>query len=135
MALRISQAIIVLSGAVTGLAAIAALSYFQRRTDTSDTTRPNSQNSSTSDITSRGTSRLRRSRHVRIRRTNNTNTTNTSSAAEPEPVPVSVSETEEDIDNGKMLSFIKDWGDDDNKNLLNLLHAISENQSRKGKHI
>lgn len=135
MALRISQAIIVLSGAVTGLAAIAALSYFQRRTDTSDTTRPNSQNSTTSDITSRGTSRLRRSRHVRIRRTNNTDTTNTSSTAETEPAPVTVSETEEDIDNGKMLSFIKDWSDDDNKNLLNLLHAISENQSRKGKHI
>ncbi|GAA5805904.1 hypothetical protein HPULCUR_011430 [Helicostylum pulchrum] len=132
MALRISQAIIVLSGAVTGLAAIAALSYFQRRNDTSDTTRSNAQNSTTSDITSRAPSRLRRSRHVRIRRTNNTNTTTTNSTAETEPTPVTVSETEEDIDNGKMLSFIKDWSDDDNKNLLNLLHAISENQSRKG---
>ncbi|RCH97081.1 hypothetical protein CU097_010177 [Rhizopus azygosporus] len=50
--------------------------------------------------------RLRRSRHMRRRRNN----------------------TEEA---GRPLSLFKEWGDDDNRNLLNLLHAISENQSRK----
>ncbi|KAG1169371.1 hypothetical protein G6F70_007534 [Rhizopus microsporus] len=50
--------------------------------------------------------RLRRSRHIRRRRNN----------------------TEEA---GRPLSLFKEWGDDDNRNLLNLLHAISENQSRK----
>ncbi|KAI8048355.1 uncharacterized protein B0P05DRAFT_519438 [Gilbertella persicaria] len=42
-----------------------------------------------------------------------------------------MSDTEDNLDNRKMLSLFKEWGDDDNRNLLNLLHAISENQSRK----
>lgn len=53
--------------------------------------------------------RLRRSRHIRRRRNN----------------------TEEE-EGGRTVSLFKEWGDDENRNLLNLLHAISENQSRKG---
>ncbi|KAI9361372.1 hypothetical protein BD770DRAFT_441392 [Pilaira anomala] len=126
MVVRISQAIVVLSGALTGLAAIAALSYYRRSNDTS--TQPDT---ATTPETTRGTSRLRRSRHVRIRR-------NRPTAADLETEPTTtaataaaISETEEDIGNGRMLSFIKEWSEDDNKNLLNLLHAISLNQSRK----
>lgn len=120
MALRISQAIIVISGAVTGLAAIAALSYFGQESDTPlDTTAPT-------------TSRLRRSRHIRIRRGNNRNPPENATSTESEQI-AAVSENEEDADNGKILSLFKEWSDDDNRNLINLLAAISDNQSRKGK--
>lgn len=120
MTLRISQAIIVISGAVTGLAAIAALSYFGQRND------------APIDTTATATGRLRRSRHVRIRRGNNRNTTENTTNTENEQI-AAVSENEEDADNGKMLSLFKEWSDDDNRNLINLLAAISDNQSRKGK--
>lgn len=139
MAPRISQAIIVISGALTGIAAIAALSYYRHRNDPLNEGARNdhvvNSHSPTADSTTsgRGAGRLRRSRHVRIRRGNNRNTTdtsNTTSAVDNEQVP-NISDNEEDVD-GKMLSLFKEWGDDDNRNLLNLLHAISENQSRKG---
>ncbi|KAI9281549.1 hypothetical protein BY458DRAFT_498904 [Sporodiniella umbellata] len=55
------------------------------------------------------TNRIRRARHIRRRRNNNT----------------------EEEENGKSVSLFKEWGDDENRNLLNLLHSISENQSRK----
>ncbi|KAG1049239.1 hypothetical protein G6F46_005834 [Rhizopus delemar] len=94
MVRHISKAILIASGLITGLATIAAISYFRRQPE-------GRQESNTIN-------RLRRSRHVRRRRNNNT--------AEEEDRPV---------------SLFKEWGDDENRNLLNLLHAISENQSRK----
>jgi hypothetical protein len=130
----------VLSGVVTGVAAIAALSYYRQRNDSStETTRSDNaanNNSTTNDTTpsGRGTSRLRRSRHVRIRRGNNRNnaeSNNATSTIDNEQTG-NLSDNEDDADTGKMLSLFKEWGDDDNRNLLNLLHAISENQSRKG---
>lgn len=140
MAPRISQAIIVISGALTGLAAIAALSYYRHRNDAStegsrNDTVVNSHSPTADSSTSGrgGAGRLRRSRHVRIRRGNNRNTTtessNITSTVENEQLP-NISDIDDDVD-GKMLSLFKEWGDDDNRNLLNLLHAISENQSRK----
>lgn len=120
MALRISQAVIAISGAVTGLAVIAAFSYFSQGSDTIAEPTPTT-----------ATGRLRRSRHVRIRRGNNRNTTENTTNTEAEQI-ANVSETEEDIDNGKMLSLFKEWSEDDNRNLNNLLAAISDNQSRKG---
>lgn len=95
MVRHISKAILIASGLITGLATIAAISYFRRQPE-------GRQESNTIN-------RLRRSRHIRRRRNNNT--------AEEEDRPV---------------SLFKEWGDDENRNLLNLLHAISENQSRKG---
>jgi hypothetical protein len=35
-------------------------------------------------------------------------------------------------DDARGSSVYKEWSEDDNKNLINLLSAISENQSRKG---
>jgi hypothetical protein len=143
---RISQAIIVISGALTGLAAIAALSYYRHRNDlptvdtitntrnntTATQTTTETQATSSSNSNSRG--RLRRSRHVRIRRSNRSENSNTpATPAAENDTNANNSDVEEDAtDNGKMLSLFKEWGDDDNRNLLNLLHAISENQSRKG---
>lgn len=127
MVVRISQAIVVLSGALTGLAAIAALSYYRRSNNT--LTRPDT---ATTPETTRGTSRLRRSRHVRIRRNRPTTADLETEPTTTAATAAAISETEEDLGNGRMLSFIKEWSEDDNKNLLNLLHAISLNQSRKG---
>lgn len=149
---RISQAIIVISGAITGLAAITALSYYRHRNDpptidattrSNNSSRNNHTNTQTDTTTTQSTSsssnrgRLRRSRHVRIRRNNRGENNNSSSvaAATAENDPhANLSDNEDDAEaNGKMLSLFKEWGDDNNRNLLNLLHAISENQSRKGK--
>ncbi|KAG0747265.1 hypothetical protein G6F62_001673 [Rhizopus arrhizus] len=94
MVRHISKAILIASGLITGLATIAAISYFRRQ--------PEARQESTT------INRLRRSRHIRRRRNNNN--------AEEEDRPI---------------SLFKEWGDDENRNLLNLLHAISENQSRK----
>ncbi|KAG2190145.1 hypothetical protein INT46_005190 [Mucor plumbeus] len=137
MAPRISQAILVISGALTGLAAIAAVSYFKNKKDTNSNSFSSStvQNStSTNAISNENTStnnrpnRLRRSRTVRRRRNNNNRNLVENNDIDPNSI---ISETEEDADNRKMLSLFKEWGEDDNRNLLNLLHAISENQSRK----
>ncbi|CEP16398.1 hypothetical protein [Parasitella parasitica] len=137
MAPRISQAILVISGALTGLAAVAAVSYFKRKQSTNSnwSSQPSTvQNSTSTNVTSESTStnnrpsRLRRSRTVRRRRNINNRSLVENSDIDPSGL---MSETEEDADNRKMLSLFKEWGEDDNRNLLNLLHAISENQSRK----
>ncbi|KAG0167776.1 hypothetical protein DFQ30_005666 [Apophysomyces sp. BC1015] len=146
MSTRIHPAAIVLSGALTGIVAIVALSYIADRLRT-----PN-------DV---GGSRLRRSRHVRRRRpatennTNNTNNNNSGSSSTSarhvewnydettSPLQLQLSESEDEGDiiggsgnsgaggGGRLVSLLKEWSEDDNKNLLNLLYAISDNQSRK----
>jgi hypothetical protein len=135
MAVHISQAIILLSGAVTGVAAIAALSYYSHRNDPSNTTtrRPTINNPSSTNTTesslpdtaggSNRASRLRRSRSIRRRRNRNT-----PDIAENDP---NLSDVEEDADMKKVPSLFKEWNDDENRNLLNLLSCISANQSRK----
>ncbi|KAI9478788.1 MAG: hypothetical protein EXX96DRAFT_572300 [Benjaminiella poitrasii] len=135
MAPRISKAILVISGALTGFAAIAALSYYRHRNDlplpstkatnTSGGTETNSSSSNHNNSSSRS-GRLRRSRSVRRRRNRPSPENN-----DAEQNVAALSDTEDDGDNRKMLSLFKEWGEDDNRNLLNLLHAISENQSRK----
>lgn len=138
MAPRISQATLVISGVLTGITAIAAVSYYNmKKTDTTSNSNSNFSNNDTNDTSADATtslatpngrtSRLRRSRTVRRRRNRTLPENNEMDLNN------SISETEEDADNRKMLSLFKEWGDDDNRNLLNLLHAISENQSRKGK--
>ncbi|KAG0187943.1 hypothetical protein DFQ28_005641 [Apophysomyces sp. BC1034] len=150
MSTRIHPAAIVLSGALTGIVAIVALSYIADRLRT-----PN-------DV---GGSRLRRSRHVRRRRpatennTNNTNNNNSGSSSTSarhvewnydettSPLQLQLSESEDEGDiiggsgnsgaggGGRLVSLLKEWSEDDNKNLLNLLYAISDNQSRKVDHV
>jgi monoamine oxidase len=139
MAPRISQALLVISGVLTGITTIAIISYYNKqKTDTTSNTATSNgiRRTNTVDTTAATTAslatpngrtnRLRRSQPVRRRR-NRTSPEN--NEAEPS---ASLSETE-DADNRRMLELFKEWGDDDNRNLLNLLHAISENQSRKGK--
>lgn len=139
MAPRISQAILIASGALTGIAAIAAMSWLRNRRQTHASSAGSTPHGTASTPASSGEhapthsrpNRLRRSRTVRRRR-NNHASRNLADSNDADANAL-LSETEEDADNRKMLSLFKEWGEDDNRNLLNLLHAISENQSRKGK--
>lgn len=132
---NIPTSLLVISGVLTGAIAIVATSLLR-----SSHTRPaegNGLSSSAQDPASanpEGSSRLRRSRHVRRRRAR--------PAQQRRPTPdtttddlsllqVHFSDSEEDVFHGTM-SLFKEWSDDDNKNLLNIIYAISENQARKG---
>ncbi|OBZ84361.1 Calcium-binding protein NCSA [Choanephora cucurbitarum] len=124
MAPRITQAIIALSGVLTGVIAIAAFSYLGQPNETNEDNTSNTHTAQSTDISNTRLTRLRRSRPNRRRRNRNIPDSSENSS--------NLVEAEEEVDNRKMLSLFKEWSDDDNRNLLNLLHAISENQSRKG---
>lgn len=112
MVIRISQAILIASGALTGL----GLVYTIHRLTQTNTSSDNSTSTPRSN-------RPRRARHIRRRR-------NRTDASEPS---TSTNENAMDIDDdARGSSVYKEWSEDDNKNLINLLSAISENQSRKG---
>ncbi|KAL0088548.1 hypothetical protein F4703DRAFT_1792712 [Phycomyces blakesleeanus] len=111
---------IVASGAMTGIVLIAAAAYLF------------DNHSSRSSLDSSRGGRLRRSRNVRRRRLRVGNSRMTEDQDDGSPVLLGMSDTDDDDDGDGPTSLFKEWNEDDNKNLLNLLHAISDNQSRKG---
>ncbi|KAI9278698.1 hypothetical protein BDA99DRAFT_531443 [Phascolomyces articulosus] len=129
MTLRIPPVALVVSGALTGVVALVAISYVADRyhstTSPQSPTTTASNTNATSSETRRST-RLRRSRHVRRRRLRSGHHRRTEASGDPEdPVSllqVPLSESEEEV---------ALWSDDDNKNLLNVIYAISETQARK----
>ncbi|KAI8975161.1 hypothetical protein BDF20DRAFT_914127 [Mycotypha africana] len=159
MAPRISQAVLLLTGAITGLATIAAISYYKNkkrnrsanntRTTRSTATATESTTGRSNTVTgntSRSAARLRRARSIRRRTRNedqgrsqlipagassNSNNNNNNNNTNTNVDDLFLSDTEEELVSGRILSLFKEWSEDDNKNLLNLLYAISENQSMK----
>lgn len=122
MAPRIPGYVLVLSGILTGVAAIALVSYYSGGSSAPADASARSNNDS------RRATRLRRSAHVRRRRlrSNARHTIPRLTTTENDQPPWSDSEDD-------ALSLLKDWSEDDNKNLLNMVYAISESQARKGK--
>ncbi|KAI8876077.1 EF-hand [Backusella circina FSU 941] len=112
MVIRISQAILIASGALTGLGLVYAINRFTHNSDNTTAT-------TSATATTPRNNRPRRARHIRRRRNR---------VDEP-----STNENAMDIDDDARggASAYKEWSEDDNKNLINLLCAISENQSRK----
>lgn len=136
MVVHIPQAFIIFSGAITGILAISAISYYRHRDDSSNSRRStmNDQTSQNQLVTgesslldtsggSNRSSRLRRSRSIRRRR-------NRSSPNSIENDP-NLSDIDESMDMKKAPTYFKDWNNDENRNLLNLLSFISLNQSQK----
>ncbi|KAG2224977.1 hypothetical protein INT45_000098 [Circinella minor] len=128
MALRVPPAIIVVSGALTGIIALVAISYgidHYYSTAPQSPTTANATNSNATSSETRRSTRLRRSRHVRRRRLRSGHHRRTE--GDPEDavslLQVPLSESEEEV---------ALWSEDDNKNLLNVIYAISETQARKG---
>ncbi|KAI8144702.1 hypothetical protein BJV82DRAFT_605920 [Fennellomyces sp. T-0311] len=117
MAPQIPPVLLVASGALTGLVALYTISRISDRYTTNATQPSASIPNGPSTTEPRRSTRLRRSRHIRRRRAR--------SAHPEDSVPllqVPLSESEEDV---------AVWSDDDNKNLLNVIYAISETQARK----
>ncbi|KAI9032836.1 hypothetical protein CLU79DRAFT_830671 [Phycomyces nitens] len=118
--IRLHPLAIVASGAMTGIVFIAAAAYLF------------DNHSSRSSTDSNRGNRLRRSRNVRRRRMRVGNSRMPEDQDDGSPVLLAGSDSEDDEDGERSVSLFKEWSEDDNKNLLNLLHAISDNQSRKG---
>lgn len=126
---RVPDYVYIAAGVATGACAIAAGNYVYRRWQA----RHNPVTSAIATESSRS-NRLRRSRHVRRRRHRPRSSDNDPLAPLDEgvsPLQIILSDSEDEADMGTGALF-KEWSQDDNKNLLNLIHAISENQARKG---
>ncbi|KAI8372847.1 uncharacterized protein BYT42DRAFT_616052 [Radiomyces spectabilis] len=116
---RHRSSLALVGGAVAGITLVAAVSYLYRHRGSST--------GETSSDTPQPSNRLRRSRHIRRRRQIRRQLDQIAEA----PTPTPGSDSEDEAESNRLLSLFKEWSDDDSKNLLNLLYAISDNQSRK----
>jgi len=127
-ALFIPNQAIVLCGAASGILLIAGISQYNERRRAARTR------------AQQNASRLHRRRALRRRRQLNNEASNQGGSNDDSPnydspLRIPFLDTEEDGEDSLLLSSFKEWTEaDESKTLLNLLYAIAENQSRKGKH-
>jgi hypothetical protein len=125
--LSIPNQAIILCGAASGILLIATVSQYNERRRAA---RIRAQQNA---------SRLHRRRALRRRRQLNNEASNQAGSNEDSPnydspLRIPFLDTEEDEEDSLLLSSFKEWTEaDETKTLLNLLYAIAENQSRKGK--
>lgn len=126
-ALSIPNQAIVICGAVSGVLLLAAISQYNERRRA---VRIRAQQNA---------ARLHRRRALRRRRQLNSEASNPSGSNDDSTyygslLRVPLPDPEDDGEDSLLLSSFKEWTEaDESKTLMNLLYAIAENQTRKGK--